>query len=216
MKKVLLILLILTSCKTQKNIVSTESYNQLDKFGNIKLIVGTEQYNGNDFSGFMTIDRKLNKTKLLLGLLEFNKLIGTENKYHYFNLELIMDTAHHRPQLTTYILDSSKVIIYQALGDNYFIPFYPQRNALVRLTGYDSIDAHFYRISGDFNFYAAKKRIIKTEGMNNLEKVKSEYFDTILISGSFDSVHFNFIYSDLEYDFGDENDSINDTLNVLK
>ncbi|MEJ2505802.1 MAG: hypothetical protein P8Y81_06020 [Ignavibacteriaceae bacterium] len=204
----LILLLATGSCKTPTYTYSTHlstvtyrrtttsaNLNSLDtiKYGNMVLDFGTEHIESDKFIGYLTVDTAANQSELTLSMNDFLK--GNDSTYNIFMLHLYMDTATHRPDLGIHKLYSTDKLRYHVNGSK-GTPYFPL-NASVRLTRYDSINLHAYKLSGDFNFFAAKTKFFLKKGDTDFRNARMEYYDSVLVSGKFDSIYFNFYYESI-------------------
>ncbi|MBN2612402.1 MAG: hypothetical protein JXB00_12660 [Bacteroidales bacterium] len=194
MKKILLLLafnLVLFSCKTYREVPSMPI--DIIQYGKLELHFGQDYFLTKDFFGVLDIDTAQNKSRLVLTMTEEPDKVNSI--YNIFKLELNLDKATYKPDLGIYYLDSLNKIRYEIFGKK-GQPYYPL-DATVNLTAYDSINPYAYKLSGDFDFKAAKKRFYRLKINSNIVESRDEYYDTVPVSGRFDSIYFNFYYRQL-------------------
>jgi hypothetical protein len=198
---IILLILILYSCKTSdiaetKTEIETRTKpipKKTTKYGGIVLEFGSDHIESNEFSGYLTVDTVADKSRLTLSMHDF--LEGNDTLYNIFELKVNLNHANHKPELTTYKLNERDKIRYHVNGSK-GTPYFPV-NAEIKLTHYDSIDPHTYKLSGKFNFYAAKKKYIIKKGETDFSKARMEFFDSVLVNGKFDTIYFNYFYNEI-------------------
>jgi len=169
--------------------------------GRLYLHFGRDYLETDYFSGLLYLDTVLQKSRMELTM--HDRTDEGAGAYNFFSFKLKMQGVNNMPMLGTYRLDSTEKIRYYNFDGSRGWPYYPV-NASVRLTACDSLNAHEFRLSGEFNFLAARTRYFIPKGEKDYSKARMQYFDTVRVKGRFESIYYNFIYRSLDFE-SDEN-----------